>query len=318
MKPSFSASCPAARADRSLAALLCVLLAAFLLTGRTASGQAPATAQGGPAPSRFDITGQYGYFSPFNSDINNYPYQSINKGFVGSVAGYYNKYLGLQLEGSAFPQQTDNDCVYTAQAGPILRYPKGRFVPFFHALGGAAKVGGPVFQTCSVWGWGVTGGFGLDYILPYFHNRIAVRPAQGDFQFAQIDNGPIYLPAGTYGGFGEIWAYRVSAGLTVRFGTIGLAGAHGEPTLTCSADPSSIFPGDPITVSSMVVNLRPSKTTMYLWSTSGGKIAGQRSHRAARHHRPRPRHVRGDRQDRRRQKAERNRKLLHLVHRQGL
>ena len=265
---------PSAFAGFKQATVFLALLAACFCTVRDASAQASVAAQAGPAPSRFDITGQYGYFSPFSSDINNYPYQTIDKGFVGSVAGYYNKYLGLQLEGSAFPQGNDNDCVYTAQIGPILRYPKGRFVPFFHALGGATKAGGPVFQTCSVWGWGVTGGFGLDYVLPYFHNRIALRPAQGDFQYAQIDNGPLALPAGTYGGFGEIRAYRVSAGVTVRFGTIGLAGVHGEPTLSCSADPSSVFPGDPITVSSMVVNLRPSKTTMYLWSTSGGKIMG--------------------------------------------
>ena len=271
MKPRLSGFATLLHATLPLLALLSVALPA----GRPAFGQASVAAQGGPAPSRFDITGQYGYFSPFNSDINNYQYESIHAGFVGSVAGYYNKYLGLQLEGSAFPQgPSDNDCVYTAQAGPILRYPKGRFMPFFHALGGASKVGGPAAQTCSVWGWGVTGGFGIDYVLPFFHDRIALRPAQGDFQYSQINNGGLVLPAGVTGGFGEVWNYRVSAGVTARLGTIGTNGIHGEPTLSCSADPSSPFPGDPVTVSSMVVNLRPSKTTMYVWTASGGKIVG--------------------------------------------
>ena len=275
MKPRSSGPAILLHATLSQLALCCAfLLGLTALSSLPASAQAPVTASGGVAPSRLDITGQYGYFAPFNSDINNYQYQSINPGIVASVAGYYNKYIGLQIEGSAFPQGTDNDCAYTAEAGPILRYPKGRFMPFFHALGGASKVGGPVDQTCSVWGWGVTGGFGLDYVLPYFHNRIALRPAQGDFQFQQIDNGPLYLPAGVYGGFGEIYNYRVSAGLTVRFGTVGAVGLHGEPTLTCSTDPANAFPGDPVTVSSIVVNLHPGKTTMYLWSTSGGKITG--------------------------------------------
>ena len=274
--PGFATLRPATRPVSSMTArvLSTCLLGLALFAGRTASAQAALTAQGGVAPSRIDITGQYGYFSPFNSDINNYPYQSLTPGFVGSIAGYYNKYLGLQIEGSAFPQSGDNDCAYTAQAGPILRYPKVRFMPFFHALGGASKVGGPVYQPCSVWGWGVTGGFGLDYVLPYFHNRIAVRPAQGDFQYQQIDNGPLVLPAGVNGGLGEVWNYRVSAGMTLRLGSVGAAGLHGEPTLTCSTDPASAFPGDPVTVTSLVVNLHPTRTTMYVWTTSGGKVAG--------------------------------------------
>ena len=245
--------------------------ALLLLTPLALRAQAAPTAVG-PSPSRVDLTGQYGYFHPFNSDINNYQYPSVPFGFVGSIAGYYNQYIGLQLEGSAFPQgPADNNCVYTAQAGPILRYQKGRFVPFMHALGGAAKVGGPALQLCNVWGWGVTGGFGLDYILPVLHNRLAVRAAQGDFQYAQIDNGPLVLPTGIFGGFGEIWSWRASAGLTLRFGSLG--GPHGDTTMTCSTDPVNALPGDPITVTSMVDNLRPYKDVEYLWTTTGGKIA---------------------------------------------
>src|SRR5271155_3724897 len=88
-----------------------------------------------PEPSRFDLYAGYGYLHPQNSDINNYQYQPINPGAVFSVAGYFNKYLGLQAEGNFFPHGP-NDCVFGAQAGPVVRYPKNRFVPFAHALVG--------------------------------------------------------------------------------------------------------------------------------------------------------------------------------------
>ena len=97
-----------------------------------------------------------GISTPVNSDIAGTQYQPITAGAVTSVAGYLTPHYGLQAEGSFFPSGP-NDCVYTAQAGPIARIYKGRYVPFAHALFGGAKVGGPQFQGCS-WGYGVTAG----------------------------------------------------------------------------------------------------------------------------------------------------------------
>ncbi len=114
-------------------------------------------------------------------------YQPINPGAVVSAAGYFNRYLGIQAEGSFFPSGP-NDCVFTAQAGPVVRFQKNRWVPFAHALVGGAKVGGPIFQPCT-WGWGVTSGVGLDYILPAFNNLIAIRPIQADFDYSHVDYG---------------------------------------------------------------------------------------------------------------------------------
>ena len=54
-----------------------------------------------------------------------------------------------------------------------------------HVLGGGAKIGGPVFQPCS-WGWGITSGLGVDYILPRFHNRLALRLVQADWQYSHV------------------------------------------------------------------------------------------------------------------------------------
>ena len=182
-------NCSPLRCDRSInarAALLAALTAAFL-TASTLSAAAQATKTASTPPpelSRFDLYGGYGYLHPVGSDIGNVKYQPINPGAVVSAAGYFNRYVGVQAEGSFFPSGP-NDCVFTAQAGPIVRYQKNRFVPFAHVLGGGAKVGGPIFQPCT-WGWGITTGVGLDYILPAFNNRIAIRPIRmrGDILLA--------------------------------------------------------------------------------------------------------------------------------------
>src|ERR1700710_1790726 len=94
-----------------------------------------------PGPSRFDLYGGYAYFHPLNSDIYNVEYQPINLGAVASVTGYFNKNIGLQFEGQLSPHGP-NDCFYTAQVGPLYRYPLGRLVPFAHVLAGGARVGG--------------------------------------------------------------------------------------------------------------------------------------------------------------------------------
>ena len=267
MKKSFARSHRSARA-----AALVALLVAFLTASTLSAGaQAVKTASTTPPPeaSRFDIYGGYGYLHPVDSTVFNVQYQPINPGAVASATGYFNRYLGIQAEGSFFPSGP-NDCVFTAQAGPILRYQKNRFVPFIHILGGGAKVGGPIFQPCT-WGWGVTGGIGFDYILPVWNNRIAIRPIQSDFHYSAVDYGPADPGRVTGGGIGEIYAYRLSAGLVLRLGQV----TPPPPVqLGCTVQPANVFPGDPVTVTATTTNLDPKKKATYTWTTSGGQIKG--------------------------------------------
>jgi hypothetical protein len=250
---------------------LLLAFATVIMTASTLSAGAQAIKTAStppPEPSRFDLYGGYGYLHPVNSDIGNVQYQPINPGAVVSVAGYFNRFVGVQAEGSFFPSGP-NDCVFTAQAGPIFRYQKNRFVPFAHALAGGAKVGGPIFQPCT-WGWGVTSGVGLDYILPAFNNRIAIRPIQADFHYSHVDYGQPGIGLVT-GGIGEIYAYRLSAGVVLRLGQVTPPPAV---QLGCTVQPANVFPGDPITVTATASNLDLKKKSTYTWTTSGGKITG--------------------------------------------
>ena len=251
--------------------LIAATVAALTLSSAVAAS-AQAAKSGGtepPNPSRVDIYGGYGYLHPVNSDINEVQYQPINPGAVTSITGYFNRYIGLQAEGSFFPNGP-NDCVYTAQAGPVIRYQKNRFVPFAHALVGGAKVGGPIFQPCT-WGYGATGGMGFDYILPAFHNRIAIRPIQADFNYSHVDYGQS-LAGGVAGGIGEIYAYKLSAGVVLRFGATSVP----PPVqLGCTVQPVDVFPGDPVQVTATAANLNAKRPANYTWASTGGQVAAK-------------------------------------------
>ena len=183
--------------------------------------------------SRVDVYGGYGYFHPINSGVGSKQYFDINNANATiSVTGYFNRYIGVAMEGGYFsgtrehavynPNCVGEGCsqlVYTAEAGPELRWPLGAWVPFLHTLGGGSRYNGPVDQPLT-WGWGVTGGGGLDYTAPFFHKHVAVRIIQADWQYSQVVYGPLVLPEAVKGGFGEISAMKLSGGVVVKLGEI--------------------------------------------------------------------------------------------------
>src|SRR5271156_3331171 len=251
--------------------MLLVALVATSMTTATPSSFAQAVKTASTPPpelTRVDMYAGYGYIHPVNSDINNYFYQPINPSLVASTNLYFNRYLGVQVEGN-FSRNGPNDSIYTAGAGPIFRYQKNRFVPFAHAVVGTARLRGPSHQS-GEWGWGVTSGVGVDYILPFFNNRFAVRPIQADFHYTHVDFGPVG-PDPLAGGLGQTFSYRLSAGGVLRLGQIN---PPPPVQLGCAAQPANIFPGDPVTVTATAANLNLRKKATYTWSTSGGQLTG--------------------------------------------
>ena len=153
-------------------------LALVLFTLGIAAAISPAQAiKGGEEhiDSRVDIYGGYGYFHPLNSGIDGYKFQSVyNPNATVSVSAWFNRYFGVQIEGGYFSGTTEHkqylpscsgetcsQLVYTEEGGPVARLPLGRWVPFAHMLGGGERTNGPAAQSL-MWGWGVTGGVGVD------------------------------------------------------------------------------------------------------------------------------------------------------------
>jgi hypothetical protein len=268
------------RALRSLAHTAVLALCA----GSVTMAMAQAVRSAGDYPdSKVDIYLGYGWYHPLNSGIDGKQFQDITTpNGTASVTYFFNHYVGVQAEGGYFagsgehrlydPNCFSRGCdqlVYTAEGGPVLRYPMGRFVPFIHALGGGERTNGPVDQRL-MWGWGVTGGIGLDYILPFFGNHLAIRPIQADWQYSQVVYGPLVLPAGVTGGFGEIDALKLSAGVVFRLGE------KSEPpplAFGCSAEPPQIYAGDPIVVTGSTMGADPKRRTSFSWATNGGQLS---------------------------------------------
>ena len=233
-------------------------------------GQALPTAAPPLAPTRIELYGGYGYFRPLGGTIATRRYDEIQPGAVGSATYYFSRYFGVQLEGEAFPRGR-NDSVGTIEAGAVARYPYGRFSPFVHVLGGVVRQRGPALQP-PTYGWAGSGGAGLDYVVPGFQHQLAIRVAEADFQYTHVDFGKIALPEGLTGGLGEIKAYRLSAGIVFRFGG---NVEREEPLLySCAASPTTIFAGDPVTVTGTSVGAVAGKRSIYTWATNGGQISG--------------------------------------------
>lgn len=231
------------------------------------------------SPSRFDIFAGYSYLSPRGTvqvpqptgTIVAYSYDPVKVGAIVSSAYYFNRLVGLQVEvaehefggskvGTNVGTQGNNDGFVTAAGGAIVRFPAGVATPFVHGLFGGAMVGGPDHNP-NTWGPDVTVGGGVDIETPWFHHRLAIRIIQADYEHISVDFGK-----STYGGTASINAERISAGLVIHSGSL----APPTPiTYACSANPETIYPGDPVTVTAEAGGLNPKDNVVYSWSGQG-------------------------------------------------
>ena len=264
--------------SRAILAMTCAAAIPAAMVGQDAPKPA-AKAPASDSPSKWDIFAGYSYLAPHGSvarSDNQIPeaYHSVNYGVIFSVARYFNNYVGVQVEGDI---HSDSESGYTGpggtnphpsswnspddfsggSAGIIFRYPTADITPFVHALVGGERVGS-IWET-ETWGPVVTAGGGMDYQTPWFNHHLAIRVFQADYQY----NHDNFAPAGTRGNFNMA---RLSAGVVWHVGTI----APPPPvTLACSANPASVFPGDPVTITATPGMLDPKLNAVYTWTGQG-------------------------------------------------
>jgi hypothetical protein len=231
-------------------------------------------------PSRVDIFLGYSYFGTTSRLVPaGISYSSIDAGIIASGAYYANRYFGGEAIFTDHPSGV-NDGVSGESIGPILRYPMENFTLFGHGLVGMARLGGPNFTASGVreeeaykWGIGLTAGGGMDMDLPFWDNRFSIRIFEADYRYIHADFGP-YTGIGSgaaLGGRTNLNAVELSTGIVTHFGHI----IPPPPvTYSCSVAPASVYPGDPITVTGVALNLNPKKTATYTWTTDGGVITG--------------------------------------------
>jgi hypothetical protein len=265
---------PFSNLSRFMLAACAVGLGVGSLNAQTASTAAPV----GINPSRVDVFMGYSYFGAHGQiKPAGIAYSSINAGAMGSVAYYMNKYVGGEAIFSAHPNG-QNDDFYSISGGPIFRAPMQNFTLFAHGLVGGGRLDGPNSHNGTYfnpyrWGPTLTAGGGMDYDLPFFDNRFSLRLFQADYRWVHENYGPAAtIPTGgALGGRANLSAAELSTGVLMHFGHI----IPPPPvTYACSVSPTTVFPGDPITVTGTAGNLNPKKAYNYTWTADGGTITG--------------------------------------------
>src|SRR5579863_10179259 len=161
-----------------------------------------ATAFPGDSPSRWDIFAGYSYLAPKGTvnvlqtdGVTVLPetFKAMDAGLIASGARYFNKYVGVQAEGSTHDtfknSSSSNGGITTLAGGLIFRFPTEEITPFVHGLIGGSYVGGPEHEPYK-WGPSLTAGGGLDYETPLFERHLAIRLFQADYQYMHVNWGP--------------------------------------------------------------------------------------------------------------------------------
>jgi outer membrane protein OmpA-like peptidoglycan-associated protein len=234
--------------------------------------------------SRFDFATLYSYFQAHGADTDvGISYNNIRLGAYASGSYYFNRHLGLEAAFEAHPDG-NNDGLYDVQAGPIIRDNMNHFSIFAHGLVGVVRLAGPNTRICcnigysyhNPWTWGgpsYTAGGGLDINLV---RAVSLRLVQVDYTYNNVDFGPWggIRNANPLGGRAHLPGLQASAGLVWHAGNI----TPPLPvTYSCSANPATVFPGEPITVTGTAMNLNPKRTATYSWTSSGGAVNGSSS-----------------------------------------
>lgn len=223
--------------------------------------------------SRVDVFAGYSYAAPkatvdtpeANGTFFPQRPSDIDVGAIASGAYYFNRYVGAQFE-YANHQEGKNDGYQDAMVGLIARFPyeSGNVEPFVHGLVGGTRFGGPNNPNFHNFTWGPAfeAGGGLDFELPWWDHRVAFRLFQADYQYQHVDFGPQPVSGGRL----NANTAQLSTGLVFHFGSI----VPPPPvSYACSANPTSVYPGEPITITGTATNLNPKKTATYSWSGEG-------------------------------------------------
>ncbi len=261
---------------RSLSRMMVAACAIGIGTAALAQTAAPtAPAVAAPVspennPSRFDLFLGYSYLAPHgqlkNQLFGNTPFASIDYGAIESGTYFFNKYFGAQIELAEHPNGK-NDDFYTGGIGPVFRFPLQDVTPFVHGTAGAVRANGPNGLPYR-YGVALVAGGGMDYATPFFGGKLGLRLFQADYEYMHLNWGPVFLPSG---GRANLNAARLSTGLLWHIGSI----IPPPPVAySCAANPATVYPGDPVTVTGTATNLNPKKTATYSWSSTGGTAGG--------------------------------------------
>ena len=156
---------------------------------------------------------------------------------------------------------------YYALGGLQYKYHTDVFSPFVRIFAGALRQVAPGYPNTPIhsideWNAALGAGGGFDYNVWHGENSsLAIRVAQVDYIYSNYTQVYRYTS--------PQWnSIRLSAGLVFGLGN------YYTPALTaaCTAQPTEVTEGEPVTVTATGTNFNPKHPTNYAWTTNGGKL----------------------------------------------
>ncbi|HZL67112.1 MAG TPA: hypothetical protein VFC29_07250, partial [Candidatus Limnocylindrales bacterium] len=222
-----------------------------------------------PSP-KDEVFGGYSWLAPNGWGDLDYKINDIPKGFDASNTYYFSgaHNIGLLMDGSGHfngattPGNpfTSNDKTGVGYAlfGIQYKYHTNSLSPFVRGFVGTANIS-PDCCHDTEWSFAAGGGGGLDLrVKP----RFSIRLVQADYIYSNYSHiFPSTHPT-------QWNSVRLAAGVVINFGN------YYAPALaaTCSAQPTEVIEGEPITVTATGTNFNPKHTVTYAWTTNGGKL----------------------------------------------
>ena len=281
---------------RALSRVLALAIAAALpcsLAAQVVASQAKGNPNA-PAP-KWDIFAGYSLLDPFGTFYPIQPdgtvlpvsFKMEKTGLLESASYFFKRNVGITVESGQHDLFTNtgfagtgasNSGIFTLESGLIYRWPGVHLTPFVHGLGGAADVDGPDHEPYT-WGPVIVGGGGLDW---YFGCHFGIRVFEADYEYIHANSGP---SSGSLAGGNFVWgddeninALCLAAGLVVRgksaYSPEPGCGPLPLPSLVCVATPSTVFPGEPVTVTATASGLNPKQTATFSWSGTPASANG--------------------------------------------
>jgi len=263
------------------AALALVLIPACILGAQVAPAAGPDSSGLNYGTPKVEFFVGYSYLRAVPTLTSGNRLDWLNGGST-SIAYNFNRYLGVvgdlggfddskfQTTGGANPPSAVNasGSAFTYLFGPRISFrSQSRVTPFAQVLLGDIHASAVTLASgCTVAGctplpaesaFAMTAGGGLDLRI---NHRLALRMIQAEYLMTNFEN----RDTGLGGSQNDM---RLSAGLVLRLG-----GSDAPPpsvTLDCSASPSAVFAGDPVTVTATAGNLNPRLNVIYSMTGPG-------------------------------------------------
>jgi outer membrane protein OmpA-like peptidoglycan-associated protein len=156
---------------------------------------------------------------------------------------------------------------YYVLGGLQYKYHTDSFSPFFRVFAGALRQVAPGYPNTTVhsidqWNAALGAGGGFDYNVWHGENKsLAIRVAQVDYIYSNYNS--------VFQTTSKQWnSLRLSAGLVLGLGNY----YEPIPAAACTAQPTEVTEGEPVTVTATGSNFNPKHAVGYAWTTNGGKL----------------------------------------------